>query len=497
MAGLAAAVGTDFSLDLVTEASDLDADVVVGAVDELWRRRILLEFGDGYDFSHDLLRETAYERVSPPKRWLLHRRIAQSLELLHPDDPDAVSAQLAEQYARGGRPGRAVAYYQRAADVAARMFAHAEAIRLGRKALAIVRSLPEGRDRDRQELAVLDGLAGPLNARYGYASPDLQEAAERSVNLAGSVGRRDAMPTRLVGLWVSRFVQGRIAEGYEAAARALALVDPGSELSGPAHFAVGGSALSLGRPAEAVRHLELAARLSSGAVSLNIGTRPVVHATAWAAHAYWLLGQDGDARSSAASAVARARSIDHPYSLAVALAYDAMTRQMNGDIPGLTAALGELGQLCERYGFAYYREWVLILDGWSRGDEPGVELARRGISNLRAEGAFTRMPYWLSLLADLSARNGEPGRARAILDAAVAAGQERDDLWWLPEVMRMRAAYDDGQAGGPRLRAAARMASGHGSVALLRRCENDLAERGLEPEVPAPPRSPGPPGPPR
>ena len=119
---------------------------VVGAVDELWRRRIMREFRDGYDFSHDLLRDTAYAQVSPPKRWLLHRRVAQALELLHADDTDTVSAQLAEQYARGGRPERAVAYYRRAADVAAGMFAHAEAIRLHQEALSIVRSLPEGKD---------------------------------------------------------------------------------------------------------------------------------------------------------------------------------------------------------------------------------------------------------------------------------------------------------------------------------------------------------------
>ena len=191
VAGLAAAVGTDFSLDLVTEASDLDADIVVGAVDELWRRRILREFRDGYDFSHDLLRDAAYEQVSPPKRWLLHRRIAQSLELLHAADTDAVSAQLAEQYARGGRPARAVAYYQRAANVAAGMFAHADAIRLGKEALALVRSLPDGRDRDRQELAVLEAMTAPLNARYGYSSPDLQEVIERSADLAESLGRRE------------------------------------------------------------------------------------------------------------------------------------------------------------------------------------------------------------------------------------------------------------------------------------------------------------------
>ena len=67
VAGLAAAVGTNFTLDLLTEASDLDADIVVGAVDELWRRRIIHEFRDGYDFSHDMLRETAYDAGQPPE----------------------------------------------------------------------------------------------------------------------------------------------------------------------------------------------------------------------------------------------------------------------------------------------------------------------------------------------------------------------------------------------------------------------------------------------
>ena len=190
VAGLAAAVGSNFTLDLLTEASDLDADMVVEGVDELWRRRIMHEFGDGYDFSHDLLRETAYAHVSPPKRWLLHRRIAQALELLQADDIDAVSAQLAEQYARGGRPARAVAYYRRAADVAAARFAHAEAIRLHKQALSIVCRLPETRDRDRQELEILQAMAAPLNARHGYSSRELQQALERSVVLSEALGRK-------------------------------------------------------------------------------------------------------------------------------------------------------------------------------------------------------------------------------------------------------------------------------------------------------------------
>jgi DNA-binding SARP family transcriptional activator len=484
VAGLAAAVGTNFTLDLLTEASDLQADAVVGAVDELWRRRIMREFRDGYDFSHDMLREAAYAAVSPPKRWLLHRRIAQGLELLHADDTDGVAALLAAQYARAGRPERAVAYYRRAADVAAGIFAHAEAIRLHRQALSITAALPAGKDRDTQELAVLEAMAAPLTARDGYASPDLQLALERSVALAESLGRHDSMVAGLVALWSSRFVQGRIADGYQVARRSLALVGPGSQLSGLAHFAVGGSAVSLGMPAEGLRHLELTAKSASGVVWVHVGTRADVHGTAWAAHAHWLLGHDDDALSACRDAIELARSTGHPYSLAVALAYGGVTHQMRGDMTELRAAVDELCELCDRYGFAYYREWGLILDGWWRADEPGVGLARQGIGNLKSQGALTRMPYWLSLLADLQARNNRPDAAQATLDAALAGAQAREDLWWLPEVMRMRAALDDEQAAVVRLRSAAQLAAAHGSIGLLRRCQQDLERRSVRLSAP-------------
>jgi DNA-binding SARP family transcriptional activator/tetratricopeptide (TPR) repeat protein len=479
VAGLAAAVGTNFSLDLLTEASDLDADLIVEAVDELWRRRILREFGDGYDFSHDLLRETAYAGISPPRRWLLHRRIAQGLELLHAEDPDGVAAQLAEQYARGGRPERAAAYYQRAADVAAGMFAHSEAVRLHDRALSIIATLPAGRDRDGRELAVLQAMAAPLNARRGYSSPDLQRALERTIVLAESLGRADSTVAGMVALWATQFVQGRTADSYRTATRALNLADPESELSGQAHFAVGGSAVSLGRPAEGLDHLKLAAKLAGGAAWLSVGTRPDVHGMAYAAHAHWLLGQDDEAMAACREAIRLARAIDHPYSQAVALAYAGITHQMRHDLPELGDTIDDLRRLCDRYDFAYYREWALILDGWSRPESSGIDLVRRGIGNLKSEGAFARMPYWLSLLADLSARDDQPGTARATLDAALAAGRVYDDAWWLPEVMRMRAAYDREPAAIARLLSAAQMASEHGSVALIRRCERDLGTRGV------------------
>jgi DNA-binding SARP family transcriptional activator/tetratricopeptide (TPR) repeat protein len=479
VADLAAAAGTIFTLDLLAEASDLDADLVVEAVDELWRRRIVREFRDGYDFSHDLLRETAYAGISPPRRWLLHRRIAQGLEILHAGNTDGVAVQLAEQYERAGRPERAVAYYQRAADVAAGRFAHAEQIRLHEKALSIIAVMPAGRDRDSRELVVLEALAAPLNARYGYSSPDVQQALERTIALAESLGRADSKVAGLAALAGALWVQGRTADSHREATHALDLAAPESELAGQAHFMAGCSAFSLGMPAESLRHFELAAKLAGGDVWLSLGTRPDVHGTAYAAHAHWLLGHQAEALAACHETITLARAIDHPYSQALALAYACVTHQMRCDLPELRNAVDELRRLCDRYDFAYYREWALILDGWSSEDASGTDLVRRGIANLRSQGAFARMPYWLSLLADVSVRESRPGTARAALDAALAAGRARHDVWWLPEVMRMRAAYDDEQAAIARLLSAAQMAAEHGSVALLRRCERDLGTRNV------------------
>ncbi|MGH3635799.1 MAG: ATP-binding protein, partial [Mycobacterium sp.] len=191
VAGLAAAVGRDFTLDLLIEASDVAEDVVVREVDELWRQRIFEEVGRGYDFAHDLLREAAYRMISPPRRWLLHRRLAQALELLWVDHLDAATSQLAEQYDRGGRPERALPFYERAARQADAVFAYAESVRFWQRCLALIRERPASSERDRRELGVLQELLPPLNASRGYASTELETYERRTVALGERLGLPD------------------------------------------------------------------------------------------------------------------------------------------------------------------------------------------------------------------------------------------------------------------------------------------------------------------
>ena len=475
VAGVAAAVGRNFSLDLLSKATEIDTDALVQAVDELWRMRIVRESTNGYDFSHDLMRDAAYAAVSPARRWLVHRNVADALEVIHADNLDTVAAALAEQYDRGGRPDRALLYLRKAAEVATSLFANAEAVRLYRRCLSLIETTPEGRERDAQELEILQSMSAPSNAVYGYASPVTQTTLERTVLLAERLGRTSILVRSLVALFGTRFVQGNIDQSYEVAERALALAGTDTELAAQAHFAFAGSLLALGQPANAASHFDLAIELSHTNISLLVGTRLDVHCLGWSAHAHWLLGDEEEATARAADALSRARGADHPYSVAVALAYAAITAQMCGDPSGLASAVSELDALCRRYEFAYYGEWALILEGWNVGGKAAVTRVREGISRLRSLGSFARMPYWLCLLSSTLEGVGRPEEAAAVLDGAIVDAEQRHERWWLPEVLRRRAAFAEGPAADALLRRASAVAREQGSLAIESRCLADLA----------------------
>ncbi|MGN6131872.1 MAG: ATP-binding protein [Nocardioidaceae bacterium] len=468
VAGLAASVGQDFGMALLTEASDLSPDAVVIAVDELWRQRIVREQNGSYDFTHDRLREAAYALVSPPRRWLLHRRIAQALELLHAGRTDEVAALVAAQYSAAGNRERAVVFYRQAAQVAGAVFAHSEAVAHHRATLALLGQAPATRDREEQELACLQAMIPPLNALQGYASEELEHACERATGLAASLGHREARLTVMVGLWACRFVRGQMPSAHALAEEILDLVEPRDSRLGQAHFSLAGSLLHLGEPAAARDHFEQAL----DAVTedpLLVGTRARVHTAAWAAHAAWTCGDAGAARRLMRQAVDEARRTGHQYSLAVALAYAAITCQLLEDRDGVAATARELRELCARCGFAYYGEWGRILQGWHVGGEAGEALAREGVANLLRQRAHARLPYWLGLLAETVT---EPDASRAVLDEALAAADAQQELWWVPELLRRRARHDEDPR--PRLEQAVALARRQASAVLRDRCEDDV-----------------------
>jgi DNA-binding SARP family transcriptional activator len=465
VAEVAAAVGRDFRFDILAQASDLEEDALVRALDELWRRHIVrVQTDERWDFSHDRIREVAYSSIGPARRRLIHRRIAQGMELLFAERLDDVSASIAEHLDRGGQPARAVPFLERAAAVAARLSASEEAIRCLTYGLSIVGRLPPGQDRDRQELALRSSLSGALNSSRGYAAIEVEQNLDRVFTLSIANGR-GRVPVRW--LWVAftmRFMLGDLRACRALTEQALeqSASDPSCRCE--AHHAMGGMLSCAGDLAASKEHFEaaLAAYDEEHPQRSALGSDLGVFAHAWYSHTLWLLGDDDAAVAHAEEAIALALRLDHTYSQAMAFAYAALLHQMRLDSARVLACAERAVQLCERYDFGYYGDWAKVLTGWARGQErpsEGVAIIESAIEHLDRHRAQARRPYYLSLLAETYGRLGARERAASILDGAITMAVDRGDAWWLPALYLQRselAAGPEGEAMRQRALALAR-----------------------------------------
>jgi predicted ATPase/DNA-binding SARP family transcriptional activator len=444
VAELAAAVGRDFQFDLLAQASDLEEDALVRALDELWHRQIVrAQDGSRWDFTHDRIREVAYGSIGPARRRLIHRRIAHAMELLSANRLDEVSASIAVHLDRGGQPVRAVDFLDRAAAVAARISANEEAIRCLMHALALLELLPAGRDRDRRELELRSRLSVVLNSARGYAAPEVEENLDRVFVLYRSSDRGE-VPVRW--LWVAftlRFMLGDLKGTRELSEQALArsLADPSCRCE--AHHAMAGALGAAGELERSREHFEasLAAYDEQHPQYSALGSDLGVFAQAWGAHILWLLGEDQAALADVQRAIARAERRDHAYSRTLAFTYASLLHQMRGDTPQVVDTAERVLALCGRYGFGYYDDCARVLIGWARGQEraaEGVVLIEAALARLDAARAQARRPYYLSLLAETCVLAGNQSRAEAILDDAIRMALERCDLWWLPALYLQR-----------------------------------------------------------
>ncbi len=471
---VAAAVGRDFRFVILARASDLDESALVRALDELWRRAIVrVQAGERWDFAHDRFRELAYAAIGPARAQLIHRRIAAAMEELFAGRLDDVSATIAVHLDRGGQPERAGLFVERAAEVATRVSANEEAIRCLTYALSLLDRLPAGPERDDRELSLRTHLTVALNAGRGYAAREVEENLERVIQLFRARDRE--VPVRW--LWVAftmRYVHGELKRARVLAEEALARSATDQSYQAEAHHSMAAWLLSAGELERSRSHFEAALAVYDERAGRRspLGSDLGVFVHAWCAHPHWLLGDDAGAMAHAERAIALARRFDHPFSLTLALAYAALLHQMRQDIAAVVESTEAVVSLCDKYGFAYYRDWALVLAGWVHGQQcpdEGIVTIESALARLDADRSQARRPYFLSLLAETYVRAGQKGRAAALIHQAIAQALDRPDVWWLPVLYLQRSELRSSPQREADLRSALSAARAQGSRALERR----------------------------
>ena len=133
----AAVLGREFDAGLLRHmlaADDAMTTIETAAAADIWR----LVRPDVYSFSHDLLRDAAYEMQLRAWQRRMHQLAATTLETYYPDLAPHVGA-LAHHYERALLNDQACIYLERAADQARHAFENSSALDYGARLIALLR----------------------------------------------------------------------------------------------------------------------------------------------------------------------------------------------------------------------------------------------------------------------------------------------------------------------------------------------------------------------
>jgi DNA-binding CsgD family transcriptional regulator/tetratricopeptide (TPR) repeat protein len=180
---LAAVIGRDFALDvLVLAGGDRGEEAVFEALDEALAAHIVEETEPGqYQFTHALLRMTLYDELRTGARRRLHRRVGEAIEKLHQRDLELVLPELARHFHAAGFDDdvmRAIDYATRAGRRADALLAFEDAIGLFQTALDLSDHADAADPRQRCGLLLLLGEAQRKANDFPSALQTLESAAE-------------------------------------------------------------------------------------------------------------------------------------------------------------------------------------------------------------------------------------------------------------------------------------------------------------------------------
>ncbi|SNQ51756.1 Transcriptional activator domain protein [Frankia canadensis] len=346
--GLAATVGASVDVDVLARLYPGDEDGFTRDLDELWRRQLLLASGaDRYDFSHDKLREVAYQALSPARRRHHHRLVARALQDADadPDRLDALAGQIAAHLVEAGARSEAVGWYERAAASAQRVHADAEAVRLLAQALAMLRRAPDSRGRQESELALLTAMLGPLAAAHGYASDRLGAVLDAALELARRLGVPPGAPVlRAQGMAVLSRGDAEAAREVGGQLRALGGADDVLAVEGA--FVQGVTAYWRGDLATARTHLEAALaryRPENRSAHLRLFAQdPQPLCVARLAHVHAFLGDPAEAVRLQSESLALAHAVRHPFTLGAVLLFAGLLDLELAALPALRRHAAQL-----------------------------------------------------------------------------------------------------------------------------------------------------------
>jgi DNA-binding winged helix-turn-helix (wHTH) protein/predicted ATPase len=449
VAQVGATIGRQFPYALLHAVCRLPEDELQTALGRLVASELVFQHGTPpdaiYSFKHALVQDAAHGSLLRNARQQLHARIAEALET---DSPEIIESQpelLAQHYAEAGLVEKSVTYWGKAGRRSVARSAMAEAAVQLRKGLDQLALLPDTAERQRQELEFLSALGPVLQVVKGFAALETDQVYTRARDLWEQLG----FPSEFLRIPYGQARNPLYRCEFDLAQRVsedlLRLSRQRNDSAGLVlgHDSSGRGFLFAGRFALSRSHVEEMLALHD-----PVSHRSLVHQTgfhlqvgsAWLGIILFCLGYPNQASARSSAAIAEARRLAHPVSLAVCLSSDAWRHSIAGGDAALNERADELVAVTTERGFALWGALGALYRGWGkikRGEVmEGISLIRGGLATYRATGTKLWMPYFTDLLAKACEIAGQIGEAVIHSGEALEIAERTGERWFGAELYR-------------------------------------------------------------
>jgi class 3 adenylate cyclase/tetratricopeptide (TPR) repeat protein len=418
IAQIGAAIGRDFSYELLTAVAKRDETELRGALRRLVDAGLVFQRGVTPDatflFKHVLVQDAAYSTLLRGPRQALHVRIAQALETHFPELMENQPELFAQHYGEAGRVEKSVVYWGKAGRRSAARSAMAEAAEQLSNGLDQLALLPDSPERQRQELEFRGALGAILHAFKGFADPETGQAYALARELWEQLGSPAEFLHIPYGQSRYHAFRGELDLAQHLADELLHLSrqrnDPGGLVLG--HFSSGRNLRMAGRFAPSRSHLDEALALYDpnfhGSLFEQVGIHPQVLSQANLGIVLFCLGFPDQALARSSAAITEARRLAHWPSLAASLALGTLVLSLLGNGTALDEWVDQLVTVTTERGFpswgaegTVYRGWVKVKNGDLAA---GISLLLSGMSAYRATEPAGATHYFLAKAYEISGK---------------------------------------------------------------------------------------------
>ena len=480
LAQIAACIGREFDKELLAAIAGRPAARIDEALEGLMRAELVFRKhragGGRFAFKHALVRDAAYESLLRTRRREVHGRIA-AVMVRNAALGDSFEPELiARHFLAADDPTSAIPHLLRATDVAIARAAGPEAQETIRTGLAAVADLPPTDAAIAWQARFHLLMGDSLRSTHGTAAAETGDAYRRARLAFARTGDQDGQEMALFGEFLSHFNAARLDRADEVAGllRAAPAFGTNPARHWHKHEASGLADFVRGRFASARRHLEALPdadgpypdRPSAGRIYLP-----------WS---LFVMGWPDRAFALEEAALENAAGVGRKFMLVAALGNGCYLPQLGGRVE----LLAERARRCvEESRTAHLRIWESISSvflGWLAGrqGDPGraEALMVPALRALEEAGHRIELGYLSSLRADILLEAGRRAAAGTILEEALARNAVSGERWFDAELHRMLAAgVDDASTAERHLEEALRTAQEQQARLFELRAARDLA----------------------